>query len=317
MSTRFVHVLEENVAYGTKAVAWPTGVKPLPFLEWGVQPNNNMEIVQESLYQQPELATFGGFVSVGDLKMLARPDNMGLLLKWLYNGYGYVVGPPNVHTYTPAAAADSFSMALATGKSINALTHLGCVVKSLTLEATGRGPAIATWNIQVQNEDNAVAVAALGTVPLVRPFQLYDATVVSTLGNVQKAESIRITIERTVPDDAHASGSRLLPDISDEGFSITGELEIRFDDWEEREDFYGGVASTSPNDEPLYGNVSIDFTGVTTGLYELLFDLPTCVITDNPLNLTGRNRQMQRIGFQALYNVANTCILKNADTTYA
>lgn len=322
MGTRYVCTLEET-AYGTRNTPW-SGQKFMPYLECDLQPKQNVQKLTESIYLEDTGAIYGGFVGGGNLKTLARADNMGEYLKWLFGGVAHAQQTPGSiyrHRYTVAQAPKSFTLEHATEKSTKSMTYLGCVAKGLTLEAAQNNPGICTWDLQYRNEDKQYDKTTLSTIPAVRPFVLADAAV-SVFTTTVKAESIRVNAERSVPDDAHTSDSRLLPDISEEGFKISGELELRFEDWNQREDFYGGTGTpTTPQEEVTLGNVSVDFVGPPSGdatypTFDLKIDLPSCVLTENPFRVSARDRLKQNITFEAVYNVANYFDLYNLATTY-
>lgn len=322
MGNRYVCILEESV-YGTRVTPW-TGQKFMPYLECDLQPKQNVLKLTESLYLEDTGAIYGGFVGGGNLKTLARADNMGNYLKWLFGGVAHTIQAPGAmyqHRYTVAQSPKSFTLEHAQEKTTKAMTYMGCVVKGLTLEAAQNNPGICTWDLQYRNEDKQYDKTTLSTVPAVRPFVLADAAV-SVFTTTVKAESIRVNAERSVPDDAHTSDSRLLPDISEEGFKISGELELRFETWDQREDFYGGIATpTTPQEEVTLGNVSVDFVGPPSGdatytTFDLKIDLPSCVLMENPFRVSARDRLKQSVTFEAVFNAANYFDLYNLATTY-
>ena len=317
MGDRWIAVKEES-AYGTKP-AWSSH-KHLQFIDYGVEPNNNQTIPLESDGLMPKFGHFGPFVAGGDVKMYARADSMGHLLKWLFGGLANTQQDSSamyLHRYTMAQGVKSFSMEVCHGLSLNAIFNLGCVVKKLTLEANMNDPAIATWNIQVRSQDLTAELTAVGTLPSVRPFHLADATI--TLNAVtMKAESFRVEVERSVPDDAHVSGSRLLPDISEEGFRITGEMEVRFETLAQQTAFLGG---TTPADELATYAVVATFDGPPSDVeaydsYDLVVNLPAVVLTGWRNPISARDRLKQVIGFEAIYNASNRFDLYNKDASY-
>jgi len=323
MGRRFVMILTEDVAYGTKNAAWPTGAKSLQFIDYEIEPNRNQTVPLESDRMTPTFAHPGGFVASGDVKMYARPDSMGELLFYLWGAVTATIqgdGPIYRNRFTFAEGVDSFSMMVDFGKSLNALFNLGTVVKKLTLEANKGDPAIATWNCQVRNQDTSSALSTISTLPSLRPFRLTDATIVQG-GTTLKAESFRIEVERDIPDDAHTSGSILLPDISEEGFRITGEMEVRFESLIQMQEFFGGSAKTAPDEEMGTLAITASFDGPPTGdsdhdSYDLDINLPTCVITSYRSSINAYERLRQTIGFEALYNASNYFDLYNTDNGY-
>jgi len=315
MGSRWVGVLEET-AYASKPAGYPTGAKYLPFVDGEPVPNNNQMDLRESIYLMDTGAVMGGFVGEYTLRTFARPDNIANLLKWIWGTANSVAHDGmQQHTFTMSEGVKSFFMEHVTGASVNALALLGCVVKTVEFEAAQDRPVMSTWTLQYNKEDIAAAPSALGTIPSVRPFTLFDATVTS-FGQVLKCESFRVRIERTVPDDAHTTGSRFLPDIVEEGFEITGELEGRFADWTQRQKFYGlAGASTTPQDEYYTGAISIACDGPPSGQvhdsYDLEFSFPAAGITEIPSPVNTRDRLRQTVNFKAFYSASNQMVLTN------
>lgn len=324
MPPRWIGIKEE-VTYKTKPT-WASGVTYMPFLEGEPRLDRGVADFEESLRLESEGAMFTGQVGTFDLQTLGRPDNMGWLLKWLLGAVTSQQQDSSTvyrHRFTVADEPESFSLEwFGHGlTAVNPAFLLGGVVKSLALESNQGRPALCTWGIQYATEDIATAVSTLGSVPTVRPFGLHDLTVLA-YGDTIKAESCRLNVERVVPDDAHTSGSQELPDISSEGFNITGEIEARFESWDQREKLYGGTGSeTAPDEEAFFGNMSIDFVGPPTGespqtTYDLQIDLPTCLFKAADPRTVGRERLRQRLEFKAYYNAANYFDLYNKVTAY-
>lgn len=228
------------------------------------------------------------------------------------------------HRFTMGETIKSFLMEECVGISGQLGRFLvGNVIKRVTLESTMGSPLLVTIELQNNNEV-LLTQSALGTLPSVRGFALHDA-VVSLVAEV-KAESIRINIENVSPDDAHTSGGRLLPDISLEGFSINGELELRFEDWAERQLFYGALIAgpaepKEPQEEVRLHALTVIWTGPPTGdptkaNYVLDVNLPSVMLTENPLATSQRERLKQRFTFEAVKHASNYIDLYNKVESY-
>ncbi len=225
------------------------------------------------------------------------------------------------HRFTMGESIKSFLMEECIGISGQLGRFLaGNVIKRVTLESTMGSPLLVTVELQ-NNTEILLTQSTLGSIPTIRAFALHDA-VVSLVATV-KAESIRINIENTVPDDAHTSGSRLLPDVSLEGFSISGELDLRFEDWDERRLFYGATASEplTPQEEVRLHALSVIWTGPPTGdptepYYKLDVNLPSVLLTENPITGTGRERLKQKVTFEAVKHASNYIDLYNKVVSY-
>lgn len=314
---RYLHTKTEAV-YGTQP-AW-TGTKTLQFSEFGDEPNQNYEAYQESIRREATIGTFGGFVNTLNGKFLGRPDAIGELLFHAFGGYAFaaaVDGTINSHTYTVGETLESLSIEEVNGVSgVESLLHTGCLVKELTLSAQQAREMLCDISFQARDHDD-MAVTALGTLPALRPLHLNDCTL-SVGGNVLNATSVSTKIENTIPDDGHTSGSRLLPAIDVEMCKISGECDVKFESLAQRIQFMGGTDATV-KDEIATVAMLQDWDGPPSGEttpYKLDISLPSVVLTENPLNITGRESLFQRLSWEAWYHASNTYTLYNKDTTY-
>ena len=301
MGNRWIEVKEE-VAYATLP-GW-SGVQTYPVTEFTATPNNNTMELKESVNLMAAGGILGGFTGNARLNMYARPDNLPYFFKWLWGTSTPTAGPPTGQIFTVTEPVKSFSLKYMHGYSgVNAIISKGNLVKSIELTAAQNRPCMANIALQYNTEDTNVAqtapMAALSTV--LRPYTLFDATVTS-IGEQLKCENISITMERTIPDDAHTSGSRFLPDISEEGFAITGEFDARFTTLTQRAKFFGGAgSSTSPQNDFLTGALTCNFLGGAAPVnnYSMNFSLPAIAITEVESGTVNRERLRQRLRFQA------------------
>jgi len=296
----------------------------MPYRSLDLQPNQNPIAIEESDERMKTGYMFGGFVGTGTAVLLGRPDNMGWFLKWAMGETtpGGLVNDLYTHDFDQGEAIKSFSLEEDIGETLGRFLT-GSILKRLTVESVMSGPMLTTLEIQY-NKETLDTSTGIGTpLPLIRPFALHDAVVQAPSGTTLKVESIRVNIENTVPDDAHTSGSRYLPDIALEGFSINGELELRFESWAQRQRFYGALVVAAepktPQDEVRTVDLEIIWTGpkATTDSYLMEISLPAVMLTENPVATTQRERLKQRLSFEAIYHASNTITLQNGVSTYA
>jgi hypothetical protein len=302
MGNRWIAVKEES-SYAAKPT-WVSGVKYYPVTEYTPTPNNNTMELKESINLMAAGGILGGFVGEGRLNMYARPDNIPFFLKWLWGATTPSGGPVYKHTFTVADGVKSFSMEYCHGyPATNSIVAVGNVVKRIELVAAQNRPCMANITTQYNTEDTSAAASTLGSVPGLRPYTLFDATVVS-FSETLKCENISITMERTIPDDAHTSGSRFLPDISEEAFAITGEFDARFQSLTQRKKFFGGAGSSdAPQNDFLTGALTCNFLGQLSGgspsNYSMNITCPAIAITEIESGTVNRERLRQRLRFQA------------------
>jgi len=299
-------LLAVNAASGQKDCTVAAGA--------GFAEGDTVKISDDNASEFNEIATILGNV-------LTMTTNLAATYTVVANGVVEV----NVwkHRYTMGETVKSFLMEECVGISGQLGRFLvGNVIKRITIESTMGSPLLFTIELQ-NNHEILLTQSTIGSLPSIRGFALHDA--VATLVAAVKAESIRINIENTSPDDAFVSNSRMLPDISLEGFSINGECEIRFEDWAERQLFYGalaaGVEPTEPQEEVRLHALSAIWTGPPTGdptqaNYRLDVNLPSVLLTENPLATAGRDRLKQRFTFEAVYHASNYIDLYNKVESY-
>jgi len=309
MGNRWIAIKEE-AAYGTNPGTWTIigGVKQIPVADYTPTPNNNMMGLKESVDLMEAGGILGGFVGENRISMYARPDNLENMLKWVMGGVSSAAHDGvQQHTYSVVDGVKSFSMEYRHGYgALLPIFTLGNVVKSIEFNAAQNRPCMAEITTQYKTEDIATAGLALDAtvLPALRPYTLYDATVTS-FGESLKCENVRVRLERAIPDDVHTSGSRFLPDISEEGFTISGELDARFTTFTQRSKFYGGVsgAETAPHNDFLTGVMTLYYLGQASGVvhpnYDMTISLPAVALQTLESGTTGRERLRQRIGFQA------------------
>lgn len=321
MTKRWLKYAEESAGYGTKSVET---YHCTPYRTLDLQPNQNPIAIEESDERMKTGYMYGGFVGLGTQVLLGRPDNMGWFLKWAMGSVdaGTLQVDLEKHIFTQGEAIKSFTLEEDIGEA-DGRYLTGCVMKRLTLESVMNGPMLMTQEIQYNKEELDTS-SGIDTMPAIRPFALHDAVVQAPSGTTLKAESIRVNIENTIPDDPFTSGSRFLPDISLEGFSINGELELRFESWAQRQRFYGALIAgpaepVSPQDETRMVDLGIIWTGpvAATDSYRLDFVLPKVMLLENPVTTTARERLKQRFSFEAIYDAGNEVHLYSADANYS
>ncbi len=319
MGKRWIKTAEESGGYG---VISAETYKCTPYMTLDAQPNQNPIAIEESDERMKTGYMFGGFVGLGTKVLLGRPDNMGWFLKWAMGSTtpGGAVDDLYTHNFTQGETIKSYTLEEDIGETLGRFLT-GCIIKRLTVESVMTGPMLMTIENQYQNETLDTSTGIGTPLPAIRPFALHDAVVQAPSGTTLKVESIRVNIENTVPDDAHTSGSRLLPNIALEGFAINGELDIRFESWAQRQRFYGATVSepTTPQDEVRTVDLEIIWTGpkATTASYLMEISLPAVMLMENPIATSQRERLKQRLNFEAIYHASNIITLQSADANYS
>lgn len=324
---RYVN-LSEELNYGSHSLK---RYYAYPYIDLGLEPNQNPIVEQESYRREPTLEMFGGFVGTGPLVMLGRPEPLGWLLKWALGtvAAGEVQDAEVFykHRYTVGDSIKSFTLddtRIGTGTDASRFTY-GNVIKTLTLEATMRAPLLMTADLQYNWEKLQDGGGVTPTEPVPRAFHLADAYVALGVAGSEapvKVESMRLIIENTIPDDAHISNSRKLPDISLEASDIRVELGLRFEDWSQRNLFYGGTGTeVEPQDEVKIVRFDARFVGPATGLtintkHKFDIYLNQCMMTENPAPVSRRDRLQQDVTLRSRFAPTSRIDLYNAFPDY-
>jgi len=267
-----------------------------------------------------------GFLGSGTIEMYARPDTIGHLLKWTFGDVtSSQVGATSTydHEFTMGTSIKSFTVHDVTEEDSDARLCIGTVIKSLTFEAPRGG--VVTVRAEVQYVDEIIETAqSYSAVSTLRPFVFHDGSITWGGSELADVESFRITISNDIPDDTHEIGSAKLQSIELQGFSITGEMDLKFKDWSIRKQFYGAQESGSEPDNPQTEDrtfalsivLSSELTGDDSYKYSLTFSFPKCTIKENPMTRRTRERLTQRMVFEALKDSNNKVTLRNKTTSY-
>ena len=286
-----------------------------------LNPNQNKILLEETQYRQKVESLMGPFVGEGTITINARPDNIGWFFKWLC-GLAQVVAPNYTHRFREAATIKSFSLIDYRGVATSQRTLLGCLMKSITIEAPARG--VMTAELGILYSDAIIEGKATPlTMPAERPFLFHDGLVELGGSTLADVEAIRWTWENGLPDDTHEIGSRYLPSIELEGITISGDIDLKFKSWAVRKKFYGALENSTepdnPQDEERNFQIESTFTATIPGAgttYNFKLDMLKCALMDNPADVARRERLTQRLAFEALHHDSNIIYLHNAVESY-
>jgi len=322
VGSRWVGVAEETT-FGTE-VTTPT--LSMRVLDLDLNPDQQRILEYESNSRMKEFSLLGPFIGSGRLTAWARPDTIGYFLKWLTgNVTSSQIGSSAAyqHTFKLADAIKSFTLTDNRGLSgVNSRACIGCLVKSMTIEAPARG--VVSYELDIQYTwEKLVSAPTKGTLSSLRPFLWSDASVSLGGETVGKAESLRFVWTNSIPDDVHNLGSRKIEDIILEGVEVTMEMDLKFTNWDMRELFYGAEDSTEPQSEEGTFAFNAVFTGESTGesesgaeYYELELNFPKVVVKENPAPISRRDRLTQRVTLEALLDDNNYIKLINKTVSY-
>jgi len=250
----------------------------------------------------------------GDIVYVVNPDNITKMLKWLC---GSVTtsddgGSPAVaykHEFTaPSSSIKSFTLEISPDVGNQSRQIAGCAVRSLAFDAPeARGIVSVTATILGQKE--TLITPSTPTFSTLRPFAFFDGSLKVAGSEIADAEAFSITLENDIPDDVHVLGSRFLPGIRLQGFTVTGSMDVAFTSWDLYKRFFGSATATGPQVIPETVSIELTLTGDETGSsvtgfenYQLKIEIPKATLDSSEANIDSRSRIVQSLGFTGLYD---------------
>ena len=210
-------------------------------------------------------------------------------------------GAPSVyrHEFTPADSLPSYTLRVAS--EVTGRQFLGCVCSSLELSiAPGELLGISLEVVGQREEAFSPGEPEWDDSPYVGFADLVSAEVG---GSPVSLEALTLTIENDLADDAFELGSAYLPEIPVQALSITGSFDLKFKDRTHLDRFLSGEETS------LY----LRFEGpeIEGGLrYCLELDLPRIIYKTAGANVSGRERLVESVEFEALFDPAEGRIIK-------
>ena len=210
-------------------------------------------------------------------------------------------GAPSVfkHEFTPGDTLPSYTLRVVS--EITGRQFLGCVCSSLELSvAPGELLGVSTEWVGQREEAFTPGAPEWDESPYVSFADLASAEVG---GSPVSLEALTLTIENDLADDAFELGSAYLPEIPVQALSITGSFDLKFKDRTHLDRFLSGEETS------LY----LRFEGpeIEGGLrYSLELDLPRIIYKTAGANVSGRDRLVESVEFEALFDPVEGRILR-------
>ncbi len=203
------------------------------------------------------------------------------------------------HEFTPAEALPSYTLIVAS--EITGRKFLGCVCSSLELSvAPGELLGLSLEVVGQREEATTPGEPSWSNEPYVSFSDLAECQVG---GEPVALEALTLTISNGLADDAFELGSRYLPDVPVQGLEITGSFDLRFRDRTHLDRFLAGEETS------LY----LRFEGpeIEGGLrYALELHMPRIIYKAAGANISARERLVERVEFEAIYDPAAGYVLK-------
>jgi len=202
------------------------------------------------------------------------------------------------------------SFTLKTGKDEFMHTFTGCAMNSLTLSVEKEWVTVSMEFVASKDEKETIMTqaAVVALIPQEYPLAFHHVTVqaVDYGGSLVDISSDVEKLTLTFTNNADAEGgvtlgSRFPRRIFAGGFDCNIEMGIVFNSTAELEDFWGGATGPSTTDIGTLKALSI-LLNSGHGLGDVVFDLPRCIVQKNALQPSGRDRVIQEISMEALYD---------------
>lgn len=264
----------------------------------------------------------GRYSTAGAIRWQMGPENgIGKVLESMFGAPASAdVGVPAgaiEHTWNdnnPAMSPRSMSVFLSRSYQTQLLTYLGQTASRLSIEA------VPNQSIRCEAEwmgdfEQSEVVAETPSVPTQEVFVAHETdwkTEPSGGGAVAselRVEGWSLEVAREIEIPPSVSQIRGRRNYGAE-YSITGRADIDFDTLlYYKRALYGNDTATTPADEVTLRNITIEIVGDQTAeashFYQLLVDMPLCVIETAEVNQSGRDRITGGFPFRAYFDTVS------------
>jgi len=300
---RFIGLAEETT-YGTAVDAdhW------IDVVSESITSSQEMIDVETAAYRARRYRIPGPYRVGGSFDMIVAPDNIGLLLKALLGSVSTTNdgGGRYKHTFTHDTTIPSLTLEICPDVGNRSRQITGVGVRSISFESPAREALSAT--VDVIGSYEKLITPSTPTLPTLRPFVFYEGSLTMNGSTIANVEAVRLTIENDIPDDAFVLGSRYLPGLRLQGFTVSGEMDITFLSWDYYKRFFGSATASAPSTEVESVSLKLTYTGPSTGgsgeyaNYKLEFDMPKVYLDTSEATFDRRERIVQTLGFTAIYD---------------
>ncbi len=320
MGVRYIGVRSE----GAYAEAWSAPTQYMDIVTESVVPDHGMLDIETAGYRERRLRVPGPYSLGGDIEMVGNVDDIGTALYFTL-GANEMNSSASIyrHQMTPSQTIPDFKMEIAPAVQQAAVYQsrkcIGGMSLGITLEAIAREALSATWNVAFQQDELTAATTAAPSFSTVRPLIFYEGAVkFGTYGGeeenpVANVEAFRCTIENDIDVEATVLGSRFLPGIRTQGITVSGEMDISFENWNMYKWFYAGTAAgTAPTTTIVANGLTLTMTGLATGQagaysnYKLEVECPSIYLDAAEANFDRRERIVEGLTWNAVFNPTAT-----------
>lgn len=308
MGNRFIGLSLSEDSYGTpKAIDFYIDVASESITD--SQENIHVETAG---FRSKQYSVPGPYKIEGSWDQMVTADNISRILDGLC---GTTVAPvPSGdgafrHRFYEAQTLKSYTMEIAPDVATSSRRVVGTFFRSVDFEAAAREVLTATVNVTGRKPMLIASSDPTGLWPTCRPFVFYEGTLYFNGIAVAYCEAFRLTYENDIDTDEYVLGDRYLPGMFVQGLNITGEMDIKFLDWDYYKYFWGNATATGPSTALSSCSLNLLFTGEATGSvapgfenYVFQIEIPKVYLDTSEANFDRRDQIVQSLAFTALYD---------------
>jgi len=321
MGVRFVGVGEE----GSYAQAWSTPTQYMDIVSESITPDQGMIDVQTAGYRERRIRVPGGYKLEGDIELAGGPDDIGTAAYFTLGEHEQTNSASIYrHLLTPTQTLESFRMEIAPavkdGVNYTARRCIGGLSTGLSFEAVAREALTATWSVAFQKDSKSTVTTTTPAFPtgvFKNPLVFYHGAVTfGTYGAeaaVANVEAFRCNIENNIDTDAFVIGSRFLPGRRLQEITVSGDMDVQFENWDMYKYFYDGTSTGStPGDTVTENSLILTMTGGPTGQagafanFKLVISVPAITFDTADASFSTRDRIVENLAWNAVFHSAAT-----------
>lgn len=255
----------------------------------------------------------------GSIPQIVEPE--GMIGWWLKLALGALSSAAQggtaayKHTYTPADAIASFTLWLLRGGNQQVKVPYGTV---LSLELSQALDDVLRSTVRIAGQKDLIATdfgsSSYSTLDPFHNFMLEVSISGATTGQAAQVHNTVITIDNGIDlSDGRVHGSRFYNAVVTGKRTVSGSMDIWFDDDSEYEKFWGAAAAVTPGNTtavvPLIFTWDTGIEADTGYNYALVVTVPDAVYEATTVNLSG-NRIVQHIDWYAEYDTGISAEVK-------
>ena len=255
----------------------------------------------------------------GGFGIIAKPDEIGLLVA-LAMGADSVAGDTSyVHTITPVASSSTTSLepfTIVVDRKVNTFGYTSCKVNQMTAEASPNDYLRMTFDVIGYDEDNGDTIDSTLSPSTLSAFQFKQGSVEIEDTAIADVTSFRWTHNNNMENDRFTMGSGdNMAEIEPQKREITAEVDVLYSSTTDtvRESYF--KAGSTAKLEVLF--TSGDTVGGNGQYYSIEFEMPLAYIIDASPVVAGPDRITQTLSFKATEATgteAATLTIRNGDT---